>query len=472
MEANSRAQPQEAAARLTVAERQELGRSKRDVLPRSSLGEYAPATDRPDPVGLLESQATSRIAELVPIRYGRMLASPFAFYRGAALIMASDLATSPHTSLEAQLCGDAHLSNFGLFASPERSLVFDINDFDETLPGPWEWDVKRLVASMAVAGRGNGFDAAGRERVVRAAVQGYRRQLNALAAMRELDVWYAHTSVDERLEASVNPTFRRQIRRTAAKARTRDNLQANAKLTRVVGGRRRLASDPPLLVPIGELVGEAETRAYDEQMGNLVDGYMRSLDVGRRTLITRFTYAGMARKVVGVGSVGTRAWIVLLLGRDDADPLLMQVKEAERSVLEGYLQPSAYSNSAERVVAGQRLMQATSDILLGWLRSVGPDPFAGDYYVRQLHDWKGSADVESMSPTVLAGYGQSCGEVLARAHSRSGDRIAIAAYLGNGDAVDRTLVRFAESYADQNERDYAALREAVASGVVAAESDL
>jgi len=240
----------------------------------------------------------------------------------------------------------------------------------------------------------------------------------------------------------------------------------------VVGGRRRLASDPPLLVPIEELVGEAEVRAYDEQMGNLIDAYVQSLDVGRRTLITRFTYTGMARKVVGVGSVGTRAWIVLLLGRDDADPLLMQVKEAERSVLEGYLQPSAYSNSAERVVAGQRLMQACSDILLGWLRSVGPDPFAGDYYVRQLHDWKGSADVESMSPAVLAGYGQSCGEVLARAHSRSGDRIAIAAYLGNGDAVDRTLVRFAESYADQNERDYAALREAVASGVVAADSDL
>ncbi len=240
--------------------------------------------------------------------------------------MASDLATTPHTSLEAQLCGDAHLSNFGLFASPERSLVFDINDFDETLPGPWEWDVKRLVASLAVAGRGNGVDAAGRERVVRAAAQGYRRQMNALAAMRELDVWYAHTSVDERLEASVNPTVGRQIRRTAAKARTRDNLQANAKLTRVVDGRRRLASDPPLLVPIGELVGEAEARAHDEHMGNLIDAYMQSLDVGRRTLITRFTYAGMARKVVGVGSVGTRAWIVLLLGRDDKDPLLMQVK--------------------------------------------------------------------------------------------------------------------------------------------------
>ena len=472
MEANSFALAQEAAARLTVAERQELGRSKRAVLPRSSLGDYAPAADRPDPVALLESQATSRIPELVPIRYGRMLASAFAFYRGAALLMASDLAKSPHTSLEAQLCGDAHLSNFGLFASPERSLVFDINDFDETLPGPWEWDVKRLVASLAVAGRGNGFDAAGRERVVRAAAQGYRRQMNALAAMRELDVWYAHTSVDERLEASVNPTFRRQIRRTAAKARTRDNLQANAKLTRVVDGRRRLASDPPLLVPIGELVGEAEARAHDEQMGNLIDAYMQSLEVGRRTLITRFTYSGMARKVVGVGSVGTRTWIVLLLGRDDKDPLLLQVKEAERSVLEGYLQPSAYSNSAERVVAGQRLMQATSDILLGWLRSVGPDAFAGDYYVRQLHDWKGSADVESMSPMELADYGQSCGEVLARAHSRSGDRIAIAAYLGNGDAVDRTLARFAESYADQNERDYAALREAVAGGVVSAQSDL
>jgi uncharacterized protein (DUF2252 family) len=472
MDSNSLAPAQAAAAHLTVAERRELGRSKRAVLPRSSLGHYAPAADRPDPVALLESQVTSRIAELVPIRYGRMLASPFAFYRGAALIMASDLATSPHSSLEAQLCGDAHLSNFGLFASPERSLVFDINDFDETLPGPWEWDVKRLVASLAVAGRGNGFDAGGRERVVRAAAQGYRRQMIALAAMRELDVWYAHTTVDEELEASVNPTDRQQLRRTAAKARARDSLQALAKLTRVVDGRRRLVSDPPLLVRIEDLVGEAEARAYDEQMDNLVDEYMQSLDVGRRTLITRFTYAGMARKVVGVGSVGARAWIVLLLGRDDKDPLLMQVKEAERSVLEGYLQPSAYSNSAERVVAGQRLMQACSDILLGWLRSVGPDAFAGDYYVRQLHDWKGSADVGSMSPTVLADYGQSCGEVLARAHSRSGDRIAIAGYLGNGDAVDRTLVSFAESYADQNERDYAALREAVASGVVAAESDL
>ena len=471
MDAHSLALAREAAARLTVAERQELGRSKRTALPRSSLGDYAPAADRPDPVALLESQAMSRIAELVPIRYGRMLASPFAFFRGAALIMASDMATSPHTSLEAQLCGDAHLSNFGLFASPERSLVFDINDFDETLPGPWEWDVKRLVASLAVAGRSNGFDAAGRERVVLAAARGYREQMNMLAAMRELDVWYAHTIVDDELEASVNPTDRREIRRTAAKARRRDNLQANAKLTHVVDGRRRLVSDPPLLVPIEEIVGAAEARGYDVEMRELIDMYMQSLDVGRRTLITRFTYAGMARKVVGVGSVGTRAWVVLLLGRDESDPLLLQVKQAEHSVLEGYLQPSTFPNSAERVVAGQRLMQACSDILLGWLRSAGPDALAGDYYVRQLHDWKGSADVQSMSPAVLADYGQACGQVLARAHSRSGDRIAIAAYLGNGDAVDRTLVSFAESYADQNERDYAALREAVASDVVAAEFD-
>ena len=462
----------ESPTRLTVPERQELGRSARTRLPRSSLANYAPARDRPDPLALLESQAATRVAELVPIRYGRMLASPFSFYRGAALIMASDLATEPHTELQVQLCGDAHLSNFGLFASPERNLVFDIDDFDETLPGPWEWDIKRLLASLAVAGRSNGFDAPACEHAVRAGAEGYRQQMHRLAAMRELDVWYAHTFVNRALEAGVDPTFGRQIRRTAAKARSRDHLQAQAKLTHLVDGHRQLASDPPLLVPIHELVGDAEATAHERQMSALIGTYLQSLEPHLRLLFSRFGYVGMARKVVGVGSVGTRVWIVLSLGRDDEDPLLMQVKEAQPSVLEGYLPPSGYSNAGQRVVIGQRRMQAASDILLGWLHDVGPDGHECDYYVRQLRDWKGSADVELMTPTVLADYGRSCGEVLARAHARTGDRIAIAAYLGKGDAADRALARFAATYADQNERDYEALRAAVESGRVMAEYDL
>ena len=442
------------------------------MLPRSALADFVAAQDRPDPVALLESQADSRIADLVPVRYGRMLASPFAFFRGAALIMASDLAASGHTGITVQLCGDAHMSNFGLFASPERSLVFDINDFDETLPGPWEWDVKRLVASLAVVGRLNGFTRADREVVIRACAKAYRERMRMLAQMGELDVWYDHIVVDDALEADVDHTYGEAIRRTAAKAHTRDNLQALSKLTRVVDGRRRLASDPPLLIPIDELVGEARARRYEQQMSVLIDEYRQSLDSSRRGLVGRFRYAGGARKVVGVGSVGTRAWVVLLLGRDDSDPLLMQVKEAEPSVLERYLGAGGYENAAERVVQGERLMQASSDILLGWLRCVGPDGHEGDYYVRQLRDWKASVTPESMTPQLLADYGQSCAHVLARAHARTGDRVAIAGYLGSGDVADIAFTRFAEAYARQNERDYAALREAVASGRVAAEPDL
>ena len=401
-----------------------------------------------------------------------MLASPFAFYRGAAIIMAADLAASEHTGITVQLCGDAHVSNFGLFGSPERSLVFDINDFDETLPGPWEWDVKRLVASLAVVGRMNGFGREDRERVVRACAKAYRDRMRMLAEMRELDVWYDHTVVDDNVEASVDRPFGQAIRRTAAKARSHDNLEALAKLTRLVDGRRRLVSDPPLLVPIDELVGEAEARRNEQQASSLFDAYRESLEASRRELAVRFRFAGLARKVVGVGSVGTRAWVVLLLGRDDGDPLLMQVKEAQPSVLEHYLNCRGYANAAERVVEGQRLMQSSSDILLGWLHCVGPDGHEGDYYVRQLHDWKGSVTPESMTPQLLADYGQSCGHVLARAHARSGDRIAIAGYLGGGEAADIAFTRFAEAYAQQNEQDYATLREAAATGRVSAEFDL
>jgi uncharacterized protein (DUF2252 family) len=401
-----------------------------------------------------------------------MLQSRYAFFRGAALLMAFDLASAPHTGLSAQLCGDAHVSNFGLFASPERSLVFDINDFDETLPGPWEWDVKRLVASVAIVGQENGFGREEREHVVRTCARAYRTLMRTLATMRELDVWYARTVVDDAVEAGVDRTFARAIRETAAKAHTRDSLHALSKLTRIVDGRRRLASDPPLLIPIDELVGEAQARRYEQQMSVLIDEYRQSLDPSRRGLVGRFRFVGAARKVVGVGSVGTRAWVVLLLGRDDGDPLLMQVKEAEPSVLERHLGACGYANAAERVVQGERLMQASSDILLGWLHCVGPDDHEGDYYVRQLRDWKTSVTPESMTPQLLADYGQSCAHVLARAHARTGDRVAIAGYLGSGDVADIAFTRFAETYARQNERDFAALREAAASGRVTAETDL
>ena len=401
-----------------------------------------------------------------------MLASPFAFFRGAAIIMASDLAPGPHSGITVQLCGDAHVSNFGLFGSPERNLVFDINDFDETLPGPWEWDVKRLVASLAVVGQMNGFAREDREQVIRASAKAYRDRMRMLAEMRELEVWYAHTVVDRKLEACVDRPFGQAIRRTVAKALSRDNLEALAKLTRLVDGQRQLASDPPLLVPIDELVGEAEARRNEQQMSALIDVYRESLDASRRGLARRFRYAGLARKVVGVGSVGTRAWVVLLLGRDDGDPLLMQVKEAQPSVLEQYLDSPGYANAGQRVVQGQRLMQSSSDILLGWLHCVGPDDHEGDYYVRQLRDWKGSVAPDAMTPQLLADYGQSCGHVLARAHARSGDRIAIAGYLGRGEVADTAFTRFAEAYAKQNGQDYATVREAASSGRVAAEFDL
>lgn len=448
---------------LSVEERRDLGRARRSVIPRSSLADFAIPTDRPDPVALLESQNTSRIASLIPIRYQRMLSSPFAFFRGAALIMASDLAAGKDTELHAQLCGDAHLSNFGLFGSPERKLVFDINDFDETRPGPWEWDVKRLLASLAVAGRANGFDADEHERVIRTSAKAYRERMRTFAAMGELDVWYAETAIDDALLATVDRRYAVAIRKTATKAQSRTNLKELSKLTRLVGGKRRLISDPPLIVPIDELVGKADARKHEQRMSDLVKAYQQSLAPSLRSLVTRFRYAGMARKVVGVGSVGIRAWVVMLLGRDDEDPLLLQVKEAQPSVLEGYLGPSGYTNAAQRVVEGHRLMQASGDILLGWLRCIGPDSYEADYYVRQLRDWKGSAEVESMTPQLLADYGRSCGHVLARAHARTGDRIAIASYLGSGDSADVALARFAEAYAEQNERDYAALRAAAAN---------
>ena len=431
---------------------------------------------RPDPVSLLEEQAKSRVPELVPIRYGRMLVSPFTFYRGAALIMASDLAATPRSGLRAQICGDAHLSNFGVFASPERQAMFDINDFDETLQGPWEWDLKRLAASFEIAGRDRGFSPKDRRAVVTACSGEYRARMQQFATMRNLDVWYTHIEITKLLEQlSSNTSKKLQARAQAnlAKARTKDSMQAFTKLTHEVDGQRRIISDPPLIVPIEELIPEGTAReSVDAELHAMIRSYRRTLETDRRELLESFEYVHTARKVVGVGSVGTRAWILLLLGRDGQDPLFLQAKQAEASVLERFAGKSKYPNHGQRVVAGQRLMQAASDIFLGWQRVTGVDGQVRDFYLRQLRDWKGSADVDNMVPSVMTAYARICGATLARAHARSGDRIAIAAYLGKSDAFDRAIADFSVAYADQNERDYLALADAVKSGRLEAQPGL
>ena len=460
---------------LTLAERAARGKAARAELPRRVHGEWEPAPDRPDPVEVLEQQSHTRVPELVPIRYGRMLVSPFTFYRGAAALMAADLAGGRHTGLTAQLCGDAHLSNFGAFAAPDRRLVFAINDFDETLPGPFEWDVKRLVASFAVAGRDRGFDAKDRARINAAVVRAYRESMQSFAAMRNLDVWYTRIDIEELTRdfaARASREQRKRMERNLAKTRAKDSMKAFGKLTEVVDGQRRIVSDPPLIVRIDDLVEAGETRDVQEYIAALIRAYRRTLPGDRRRLMERFRFVDAARKVVGVGSVGTRAWIVLLIGRDNDDPLFLQAKEAQASVLEPYLGKSGYSNHGQRVVEGQRLTQAASDILLGWLTTIGLDGVERDFYIRQLWDAKGSALIELMEPDVLEHYGRLCGWTLAKAHARSGDAVAIASYLGSGEVFDRALASFAEAYADQNERDYASLKHAVESGRVTAETGL
>jgi uncharacterized protein (DUF2252 family) len=463
-------------AHLTPEERVARGKAARNEVPRSSHGRWEPAANRPDPVGLLEEQAASRVPELVPIRYGRMLVSPFTFYRGAALIMAADLAATPRSGLHAQICGDAHLSNFGVFASPERQMMFDINDFDETLPGPWEWDVKRLAASFEIAGRDRGFTPAERRGIVLAMAEEYRTRMKQAAGMRNLDVWYAHIEVEalfEQLQAMATRKQRAKARANVAKARTKDSMQAFAKLTHEVDGERRIIGDSPLIVPIEDLLPAGRERDEIEgEVRGIIRGYRRTLETDRRHLLENFDYGHMARKVVGVGSVGTRAWILLLIGRDDQDPLFLQAKEAQESVLERFVGKSQYANSGQRVVAGQRLMQAASDIFLGWHRLTGLDGQVRDFYMRQLRDWKGSADVDTMAASVMTLYARICAATLARAHARSGDRIAIASYLGNSDVFDRAIADFSSAYADQNERDYQALVKAVKSGRVEAQTGL
>jgi uncharacterized protein (DUF2252 family) len=452
----------------TVQERRELGKRARKEIPREGLGGWAPAADRPDPVALIEAQDARREPDLVPVRHGRMLVSPFTFYRGAAAIMAVDLRQLPRSGLEVQLCGDAHLSNFGVFASPERTLLFDLNDFDETLPGPFEYDVARLAASFVVAGRNNAFTAEESRASVMKVVSSYRLAMREFAGMRTLDIWYAHLDANQILAEArqAGSAERKTIKRgqkSIEKARTRDSLQALEKLTVVVGGHHRIISDPPILVPARELNERYGLKA-DEVVGavhaQLVE-YRATLDDDRRHLLEQFDFVDLARKVVGVGSVGTRAWIGLLQGRDGEDPVFLQVKEATASVLEEHLPKSRYEQPGERVVQGQRLMQAASDIFLGWTKGVQEDRF---YYWRQLRDMKGSVEIERLDPAGLAWYADICGRTLARAHARSGDPVAIGAYLGSGENFDRGMTTFAESYADQNDRDYAAMKAAVDSG--------
>ncbi len=448
------------------AERAAAGKALRALVPLAAHASLDTDASR-DPVSLLAAQAETRVPELVPVRHSRMMVSPFAYYRGAALPMAADLARTPTSGLRVQLCGDAHLVNFGAFASPERRLVFDVNDFDETLPGPFEWDVKRLAASLVVAARDNGFTVREQRAVVLAAVERYRTAMRDFADTGALGVWYAHLDVEKqlrRVRTQLKPSRAKATDALIAKARTRNSLQALSKLTEVVDGRRRFVSDPPLVVPVEELLPTVEADALAQAFAELLAGYAASLSDDRRHLLGHFRLVHVARKVVGVGSVGTRAWVLLMEADDDAEPLVLQAKEAQASVLEPYAGAGAYTHQGQRVVAGQRLMQAASDVFLGWERATGIDGLERDFYVRQLRDWKLGFPVERMLPTGLAVYARGCGWTLARAHARSGDRIAIAAYLGRSDRFERALVDFAEAYADLNERDHGALREAVADG--------
>ncbi len=443
---------------LDPVQRAAHGRAARAKVSRSSHAVWAAGPDRPDPVALLRAQEATRVPELVPLRHERMLESPFTFYRGAAVIMAADLATVPSSGLRVQACGDAHLANFGGFAAPDRTLVFDMNDFDETAPGPFEWDVKRLAASFEIAARAREFPTKTAREVVRRVARSYREAMAQFATMTNLDVWYSRLdaqAVLDRWRSQVSPDDVKRFERTAAKAERKGSLKALSRLTERVDGAYRIVSDPPTLVPVSDLGGDPEP--FLAWLHERYRAYRRSLQRDRRHLLEGYRLVDFARKVVGVGSVGTRCWIALLLGKDDADPLFLQVKEAEASVLEPYAGKSSFANHGQRVVEGQRLLQTGGDILLGWTRAEGVDGVERDFYVRQLWDWKVSADLETMSPEILTIYAQLCGWTLARGHARSGDRIAIAAYLGTGVGFERAIADFAAAYADQNERDFEAV---------------
>jgi uncharacterized protein (DUF2252 family) len=473
--APTKSQPGKAVETATADQRTAAGKALREKASRASHGEWEPATRRRDPVKVLEDQAKGRLPELVPIRYGRMLVSPFTFYRGAAAIMAMDLANTPQSGVQVQLCGDAHLSNFGAFEAPDRRLVLDVNDFDETLPGPWEWDVKRLAASLEIAGRDRDFTAKETRPAVLSATRHYRKAMRDFAAMRNLDVWYARLDVETLISDLAKVADRKQIKaakKNVKKAGKKNSLKAFDRLVHEVDGEPRIISDPPLLVPIRELASENQQEELEEQLLELLGTYRQSLKGDRRHLFDSYRLVDIARKVVGVGSVGTRCWVLLMMGRDGQDPLFLQAKEAEASVLERYAGASDFGNHGERVVEGQWLMQAASDILLGWLPAVGLDGRKRAFYVRQLWDGKRSVEFETLPPEGLAIYGRVCGWALARAHARSGDRIAIGAYLGKGKSFDEAIADFSVRYADQNELDYGALADAAKSGRIQAETDL
>ncbi len=460
----------------SIDERRANGKKARELTAPSAHAGWKPAGNRRDAVALIEEQNATREPDLVPVRHGRMLVSPFTFYRGAAKIMAADLKHTPRAGLEVQLCGDAHLSNFGVFASPGRELLFDLNDFDETLPGPFEYDVKRMSASFTVAARNNGFSKADARDVTLASASAYRASMAEFAEMSTMEVWYAHLSeatlmaAIKRFASASKGKSKKAIkdeakaaRKAAKKAHTRDSMQALSKLGELVDGHYRIVSQPPIVVPVRDLSGMYDMSAdqFEHAIRKQFRAYRATLQDDRRHLLEKFQIVDMARKVVGVGSVGTRAFIVLLQGRDQNDPLFLQVKEATASVLEDHLSKSRYKQPGERVVKGQRLMQAASDIYLGWTKGEQQNRFL---YWRQLRDMKGSADVESLTPAALGFYARQCAWTLARAHARSGDPIAITAYLGKGDAFDEAIVDFSERYADQNERDYETLNDAVRTG--------
>jgi uncharacterized protein (DUF2252 family) len=427
-----------------------------------------------DPLGLVEETVRDRIPELVPVRYGRMIDSPFAFYRGAAVIMAADLSRTPTSGLEAQLCGDMHMANFGMFGTPERNHVLDVTDFDETLPGPWEWDLKRLAASFEIAGRNDGFSPAKRQAIIQALARSYRTAMFDFAEQVNLDVWYARLDIDTAMAEYQEHLPRKELKRkrkAVRKALTRDSEHAFERHTLVAGKALRIASRPPLVVPIDELFGPVQRKRFEAAIRGMFRWYRASLPGNKRALLQQYRVVDFARKAVGVGSVGTRCWIVLLLGVDRKDPLFLQIKQAQASVLEPYLRRSRYQNHGQRVVAGQRMMQSSSDIFLGWGRATW-DGGSRDYYFRQLRDWKGSFVIENMSPSSMTVYANICGWSLARAHARSGDRVAIASYLGKGEVFDEAIAQFARAYADVNEQDYEALVRAVRAGRIKARTGI
>jgi uncharacterized protein (DUF2252 family) len=457
----------------TPAERAEFGRQARTTVPRSRHGEWAPPAGRTDPLEILALQATTRIPELVPIRYGRMAASAFAFFRGSAAVMAADLAAEEQSGLVVQLCGDAHLANFGLYAAPSRDLIFDVNDFDETLPGPFEWDIKRLAASIEIAARSRGFDPGDRAAAVEQGACSYRTALAEFADMRDLQIWYLRmdeTTMSRRWGGEAGAKIMRNFQRTLVKAQSKDHLAALAKLTVEVDGQLRFVENPPLIVPAESVFTDVYSKQTVEHLYDALSEYRHTLSGDRQRLLDKYEFVDLARKVVGVGSVGSRCWVALFVGRDNGDPLFLQIKEAEAAVGEPFLGPSEYSHHGRRVVEGQRLMQGASDIFLGWDRFTPDDGITRDFYLRQLWDGKGSADIESMSLDGLGIYAQMCGWTLARAHARSGDAIAMAAYLGKGNRFDRSMSQFAATYADQNERDFDALVAAIATGALVAET--